>query len=221
MISNYIFTLNAFYTSLLGSYLKITGYLLIAFFLFIFPVQVNVRVVHTPDTSVVIHPLDQSDNKPHGAKTLTRLPPQTHKPKGRCFQETTPKQAVSDRSRWDDTENLMCPWIVFLFFFNNNKNNHFNSQSFSFCSVVVTLSLVWPIRKTAVEVWVIPGAKINVTNALYYLVSSVIFYYITWLFFGSCILLSLPKIKVCYKPKTTLSYYPFFKKKVHLTVPLY
>lgn len=100
-----------------------------------------------------------------------------------------------------------------FFFFFNNKNNQFNSQSFSFCSVVVTLSLVWPIRKTAVEVWVIPGAKINVTNALYYLVSSIIFYYITWLFFGSCILLSLPKIKVCYKPKTTLSHFPFFKKK--------
>uniref|UniRef100_A0A8C1R9U4 Latent transforming growth factor beta binding protein 3 n=1 Tax=Cyprinus carpio TaxID=7962 RepID=A0A8C1R9U4_CYPCA len=56
---------------------------------------VNVRVVHTPDTSVVIHPHDQSENKPHSAKTVTRLPPQTHKPKGRCFQETTPKQACS------------------------------------------------------------------------------------------------------------------------------
>ncbi|XP_043088453.1 latent-transforming growth factor beta-binding protein 3-like [Puntigrus tetrazona] len=58
-------------------------------------VQVNVRVVHTPDTAVVIHPLDQSENKPHSTKTVTRLPPQTHKPKGRCFQETTPKQACS------------------------------------------------------------------------------------------------------------------------------
>ncbi|TRY57352.1 hypothetical protein DNTS_024943 [Danionella cerebrum] len=58
-------------------------------------VQFNVRVVHTPDTSVVIHPLDQSENKPHSTKTVTRLPPQTHKPKGRCFQETTPKQACS------------------------------------------------------------------------------------------------------------------------------
>uniref|UniRef100_A0A672P634 Latent transforming growth factor beta binding protein 3 n=1 Tax=Sinocyclocheilus grahami TaxID=75366 RepID=A0A672P634_SINGR len=58
-------------------------------------VQVNVRVVHTPDTSVVIHSVDQSENKPHSAKTVTRLPPQTHKPKGRCFQETTPKQACS------------------------------------------------------------------------------------------------------------------------------
>ncbi|XP_056093863.1 latent-transforming growth factor beta-binding protein 3 isoform X1 [Rhinichthys klamathensis goyatoka] len=58
-------------------------------------VQVNVRVVHAPDTSVVIHSLDQSENKPHGTKTVTRLPPQTHKPKGRCFQETTPKQACS------------------------------------------------------------------------------------------------------------------------------
>uniref|UniRef100_A0A673N5P8 Latent-transforming growth factor beta-binding protein 3-like n=1 Tax=Sinocyclocheilus rhinocerous TaxID=307959 RepID=A0A673N5P8_9TELE len=59
------------------------------------PLQVNVRVLHTPDTSVVIHPLDQSENKPHSTKTVTRLPPQTHKPKGRCFQETTPKQACS------------------------------------------------------------------------------------------------------------------------------
>lgn len=58
-------------------------------------VQVNVRVVHTPDTSVVIHPLDQSENKPHSTKTVARLPPHTHKPKGRCFQETTPKQACS------------------------------------------------------------------------------------------------------------------------------
>lgn len=58
-------------------------------------VQFNVRVVHTPDTSVVIHPLDQSENKPHSTKTVTRLPPPTHKPKGRCFQETTPKQACS------------------------------------------------------------------------------------------------------------------------------
>ncbi|KAI7812482.1 latent-transforming growth factor beta-binding protein 3 isoform X1 [Triplophysa rosa] len=58
-------------------------------------VQVNVRVLHTPDTSVVIHPLDQSENKPHSPKTVTRLSPQPHKPKGRCFQETTPKQACS------------------------------------------------------------------------------------------------------------------------------
>uniref|UniRef100_A0A671KVN6 Latent-transforming growth factor beta-binding protein 3-like n=1 Tax=Sinocyclocheilus anshuiensis TaxID=1608454 RepID=A0A671KVN6_9TELE len=62
----------------------------------VYSVQVSVNVhVHTPDTSVVIHPLDQSENKPHSAKTVTRLPPQTHKPKGRCFQETTPKQACS------------------------------------------------------------------------------------------------------------------------------
>lgn len=95
---------------------------------------------------------------------------------------------------------------LLLFIFLNNKNNHFNCHSISFCSVVVTLSLVWPIRKTAVAVWVIPGAKINVTNALYYLVSSFLLYNIA--FFGSCILLSL--IKECYKPKTTPSHYPFF-----------
>uniref|UniRef100_A0A8K9WMR6 Latent transforming growth factor beta binding protein 3 n=1 Tax=Oncorhynchus mykiss TaxID=8022 RepID=A0A8K9WMR6_ONCMY len=54
----------------------------------------NVRVHHAHDTSVVIHPLDQSDSKPPH-KTVTRLTPQTHKPRGRCFQETTPKQACS------------------------------------------------------------------------------------------------------------------------------
>uniref|UniRef100_A0A674B5G2 Latent transforming growth factor beta binding protein 3 n=1 Tax=Salmo trutta TaxID=8032 RepID=A0A674B5G2_SALTR len=57
-------------------------------------VQFNVRVHHAHDTSVVIHPLDQSDSKPPH-KTVTRLTPQTHKPRGRCFQETTPKQACS------------------------------------------------------------------------------------------------------------------------------
>ncbi|KAL4659691.1 latent-transforming growth factor beta-binding protein 3-like isoform X6 [Arapaima gigas] len=57
-------------------------------------VQFNVRVHHTADTSVVIHPLDQTDTKPL-QKTTLRLVPQTHKPRGRCFQETTPKQAVS------------------------------------------------------------------------------------------------------------------------------
>uniref|UniRef100_A0AAR2JRS0 Latent transforming growth factor beta binding protein 3 n=1 Tax=Pygocentrus nattereri TaxID=42514 RepID=A0AAR2JRS0_PYGNA len=53
----------------------------------------EVSVHHTADTSVVIQPLDQSDSKP--PKTVARLPPQTHKPRGRCFQETTPKQACS------------------------------------------------------------------------------------------------------------------------------
>ncbi|XP_047463090.1 latent-transforming growth factor beta-binding protein 3 isoform X3 [Mugil cephalus] len=57
-------------------------------------VQINVRVHHTPDTSVVIHPLDQSDVKlPH--KTGPRPFTPRHKPKGRCFQETTPKQACN------------------------------------------------------------------------------------------------------------------------------
>ncbi|KAB5522699.1 hypothetical protein PHYPO_G00162480 [Pangasianodon hypophthalmus] len=56
-------------------------------------VQFNVRVHHSPDTSVVIQPFDQSEAKlPKG---VTRLPPQTQKPRGRCFQETTPKQACS------------------------------------------------------------------------------------------------------------------------------
>lgn len=58
-------------------------------------VQFNVRVLHTPDTSFVIQPLDSSENKPNSPKTVSRLLPQTHKPKGRCFQETTPKQACS------------------------------------------------------------------------------------------------------------------------------
>uniref|UniRef100_A0A8C7UU45 Latent transforming growth factor beta binding protein 3 n=1 Tax=Oncorhynchus mykiss TaxID=8022 RepID=A0A8C7UU45_ONCMY len=57
-------------------------------------VQFNVRVHHTHDTSVVIRPLDQFNSKPPH-KTVTRLTPQTQKPRGRCFQETTPKQACS------------------------------------------------------------------------------------------------------------------------------
>ncbi|KAG7464541.1 hypothetical protein MATL_G00166690 [Megalops atlanticus] len=57
-------------------------------------VQFKVRVHHAPDTSVVIHPMDQSEAKPPH-KTVPRLLPQTHKPRGRCFQETTPKQACS------------------------------------------------------------------------------------------------------------------------------
>ncbi|XP_029704144.1 latent-transforming growth factor beta-binding protein 3 isoform X9 [Takifugu rubripes] len=57
-------------------------------------VQINVRVHHHPDTSVFFHPLDQSEVKlPH--KTGPRLFPSRHKPKGRCFQETTPKQACT------------------------------------------------------------------------------------------------------------------------------
>ncbi|XP_049332407.1 latent-transforming growth factor beta-binding protein 3 isoform X5 [Astyanax mexicanus] len=56
-------------------------------------VQFNVRVHHTPDTSVVIHSLDQSDIKTQ--KAVARHPSQTQKPRGRCFQETTPKQACS------------------------------------------------------------------------------------------------------------------------------
>ncbi|TNN27109.1 Latent-transforming growth factor beta-binding protein 3 [Liparis tanakae] len=57
-------------------------------------VQFNVRVHHAPDTSVVIQPLDQSDAKPpppHKPRQFTVR----HKPKGRCFQETTPKQACN------------------------------------------------------------------------------------------------------------------------------
>jgi len=60
-----------------------------------FSVQFKVRVHHTPDTSVVIHPLEQSDIK-IPQKMMTRLMMQRYKPKGRCFQETTPKQAVSN-----------------------------------------------------------------------------------------------------------------------------
>lgn len=65
----------------------------------LFSVQINLHVHHTPDTSVVIQPLDQPDVKlPH--KIGPRPIPSRHKPKGRCFQETTPKQAVSsDRCR--------------------------------------------------------------------------------------------------------------------------
>lgn len=68
---------------------------------FVFPVQFDVRVHHDPDTSVLIHPLDQSEVK-NTRKQGPRQLPQTHKPRGRCFQETTPKQAVStvSESMW-------------------------------------------------------------------------------------------------------------------------
>uniref|UniRef100_A0A7N6AUX7 Latent-transforming growth factor beta-binding protein 3 n=1 Tax=Anabas testudineus TaxID=64144 RepID=A0A7N6AUX7_ANATE len=57
-------------------------------------VHVNVRVHHTPDTSVVIQPFEQSDSKaPH--ETGQRSILSRYKPKGRCFQETTPKQACN------------------------------------------------------------------------------------------------------------------------------
>uniref|UniRef100_A0A669DV60 Latent transforming growth factor beta binding protein 3 n=1 Tax=Oreochromis niloticus TaxID=8128 RepID=A0A669DV60_ORENI len=61
---------------------------------FSLPVQFNVRVHHTPDTSVVIHSLDSTDIKPPH-KTGTRQVQLRRKPKGRCFQETTPKQACN------------------------------------------------------------------------------------------------------------------------------
>ncbi|XP_043997065.1 latent-transforming growth factor beta-binding protein 3 isoform X1 [Gambusia affinis] len=57
-------------------------------------VQINVRVHHTPDTSVIIQPHDQSDSKPPHKIAMRPFPPR-HKPKGRCFQETTPKQACN------------------------------------------------------------------------------------------------------------------------------
>nr|XP_049597987.1 latent-transforming growth factor beta-binding protein 3 isoform X4 [Syngnathus scovelli] len=57
-------------------------------------VQINVRVHHAPDTSVVIQPVDQADGKTP-QKTGPRPPSTRHKPKGRCFQETTPKQACN------------------------------------------------------------------------------------------------------------------------------
>ncbi|XP_015816339.1 latent-transforming growth factor beta-binding protein 3 isoform X3 [Nothobranchius furzeri] len=56
-------------------------------------VQINVRVHHAPETSVVIQPLDQSDASKPPHKTGPWQIPSRHKPKGRCFQETTPKQA--------------------------------------------------------------------------------------------------------------------------------
>ncbi|XP_063058790.1 latent-transforming growth factor beta-binding protein 3 isoform X2 [Engraulis encrasicolus] len=59
--------------------------------------EMIVRVHHPTDTSVIIQSLteshSQSDARP--PKPGTRLPPPTHKPRGRCFQETTPKQACS------------------------------------------------------------------------------------------------------------------------------
>ncbi|KAJ8405214.1 hypothetical protein AAFF_G00322050 [Aldrovandia affinis] len=57
-------------------------------------VQVKFRVHHAPDTSVVILPMEQTEAKPP-QKVPPRVLPPTHKPRGRCFQETTPKQACS------------------------------------------------------------------------------------------------------------------------------
>ncbi|KAM9332077.1 latent-transforming growth factor beta-binding protein 3 isoform 2-T2 [Pholidichthys leucotaenia] len=57
-------------------------------------VPINVRVHHPPDTTVVIHRQDQSDIK-IPLKTGPRLTTLRRKPKGRCFQETTPKQACN------------------------------------------------------------------------------------------------------------------------------
>ncbi|XP_067113115.1 latent-transforming growth factor beta-binding protein 3 isoform X2 [Osmerus mordax] len=92
-------------------------------------VQVKVRVHHTPDTSVVIHPLDQADVKPP-YKTVLRLTPPTLKPRGRCFQETTPKQACSSNplpvpinqedccgsvgNSWGQNKCYQCPKLQYL-----------------------------------------------------------------------------------------------------------
>nr|XP_043898568.1 latent-transforming growth factor beta-binding protein 3 isoform X2 [Solea senegalensis] len=57
-------------------------------------VQINVHFHRTSDTSLVLHSLDPSEVKPPH-KTGPRLIPSRHKPKGRCFQETTPKQACN------------------------------------------------------------------------------------------------------------------------------
>ncbi|KAF6728849.1 Latent-transforming growth factor beta-binding protein 3 [Oryzias melastigma] len=56
--------------------------------------EVHLRVHHTPDTSVVIHSVDQTEARPPH-KTGPLPVPSRHKPKGRCFQETTPKQACN------------------------------------------------------------------------------------------------------------------------------
>ncbi|XP_035287683.1 latent-transforming growth factor beta-binding protein 3-like isoform X8 [Anguilla anguilla] len=59
-------------------------------------VQFKVRVHHSSDTSVVIHSLDQSrSDVKRPTKPLPRLVHPTHKPRGRCFQETTSKQDCS------------------------------------------------------------------------------------------------------------------------------
>lgn len=62
----------------------------------LFSVQINVRVPHTPIEPLHIKP---------PLKTVQRPIPVRHKPKGRCFQETTPKQAVSPGT--------CCCWLVF------------------------------------------------------------------------------------------------------------
>ena len=88
-----------------------------------FSVQINLRVHHTPDTHVVIQPLDPSDIKPPH-KTGQRPIPSRHKPKGRCFQETTPKQAVSAdalKKKWrtipwkKNKQCLSCHFLLIMF----------------------------------------------------------------------------------------------------------
>ncbi|KAK3527535.1 hypothetical protein QTP86_026660 [Hemibagrus guttatus] len=91
-------------------------------------VQFNVRVHHSPDTSVVIQPFDQSEAKL--SKGVPRLPSQTQKPRGRCFQETTPKQACNSNplpgltnqedccgsvgNSWGQTKCYKCPKLPYI-----------------------------------------------------------------------------------------------------------
>lgn len=117
----------------------------------LFSVQINVRVHHTPDTSVVIQPLDQSDVKPPH-KTGTRPILTRHKPKGRCFQETTPKQAVSLVTWCSDG----C-WGWKFHWFSSILSHRFSATALRFLS--------WPIRRIAVVVWGIHGDKTSVTSA--------------------------------------------------------
>lgn len=204
--------LNAFYTSLLlRSCLKINNWIWVTPLLFHFYSSFQCRSMSVLFTRQTLQLSFILLTNRRTSLTVLRLWPASLRrhisPRGGASRKPHPNRL------WVTEVDEMIQKIWFalellLFLFLNNKNNHFNSHTFSFCSVVVTLSLVWPIRKTAVAVWVIPGAKINVTNALYYLVSSFLLYNIA--FFGSCILLSLPKIKECYKPKTTPSHYPFF-----------
>lgn len=116
----------------------------------LFSVQFNVRVHHPPDTSVVIRPFDQSDIKlPH--KSGPRLFPPRHKPKGRCFQETTPKQAVSWNKLLQIRRRLEDETCVFLF---------------PCSSVAARRCRCWPIRRTAAAAWGTHGGRTNAISAL-------------------------------------------------------
>lgn len=126
----------------------------------LFSVHFNVRVHHTSDTSVVIQPIEQTEVKPP-LKIGQRQILSRHKPKGRCFQETTPKQAVSLVTCCSDRFScllLLFPLTAFLCLV-------------LLFSVTAPHFLFWPTRRIAVAVWEIHGDKTSVISVPTYQVS--------------------------------------------------